>query len=290
MIFLKQAVNSSLHPAKTIIDVLKKNTAGYEAARSLDTIHASDITKPNFCARKVALLDITKVAQKASYIPTALRTTFDVGNVISDLVREKWAGDSSYGHWKCVACSATRSFNTKPKNGCPQHGSKCHWKYQEVNFRSIDTDVEGSVDVFLELGSYKLFVTEVKIITPVEFEKIVAPLSEHRLRTSLYLNLIDRSASPYKSRINLQTGKVLYVSRAYGKLHSDYKEILPFKEFDVARDDAAIQPYLDAALKVKKFRASGVMPSGICATSFTKEAKGCSVCSQCFSGKFPAQE
>lgn len=119
---------------------------------------------------------------------------------------------------------------------------------------------------------------------------MLVPLPEHRIRTSLYLKLVSDSGSPYLNHINLHEARVLYVSRGFGKQHPVYKEILPFKEFVVERDDSLFQKPLILAKQVKVFRESGKIPSGICKTALDKRAKACEVCAQCFSGKHPSEQ
>lgn len=288
MKFLKDAHEQAFAPKMSIINRLIDGLGGYEPARSHEVVHASDITKESFCPRQTALLDLTKGKKKDEWIEPAMRVTFDTGNVMADLFREKWGSGWVYGDWECVRCGAQRTFCVKPVCPCPAaKGLMCSWRYREMNFVSKTYDVSGSLDSVCDLGSPQLFVTELKIIAPTEFEKIVAPLPEHRIRTSLYLKLVEDSNSAYKIRLNLQKAKVLYISRAYGKKHDKYGQILPFKEFDVARDDKALGPALEKAKKVKEWRTLKKMPAGVCATSADKLAKQCSMCSFCFSGKYP---
>ncbi len=272
-------------PKKGIIDILRKNMGGWEKARDHTEVHASDVTKDGFCPKQLALLDITGKKKKDQYVSTALRATFDVGNDISDLVRERWLGQSAQGFWKCRRCSHKSAFGIKPSTKCT-HGGQCDYKYVEARFYSSQYDISGSVDVFTDVEEPKLIVTELKIITPVDFETLVAPLAEHRIRTNLYMRLVEEDEGILKHRINLKRAKVLYVSRAYGKKHEGYNEILPFKEFEVERNDTSLEPMLKLATQAKAYKETGVIPIGICPTALTSTAKGCSVCTECFSGAY----
>lgn len=286
--FLKKAV-ADAHDAKmTIIQAMQQSVGGYEPARGFKKIHASAITDPAFCPRQVALLDITGAKLKDKYLPTALRTTFDMGDAVSDLVRERWLGKCVVGNWRCARCGAQRTWSRKPETDC-KHGGRCLWKYQEVEFVSSVCGVSGSLDLLVDLGGQKLFVVEVKILAANDFEKILAPQPEHSLRTSLYMRLILDSESAYASQVNTNKAKVLYVSRGYGKKNETAGgEILPFKEFTVKRSDNDLTPYLEKAIEVKAWRDNKILPKGICQTSFTNTAKACVVCKQCFSGQYPA--
>ena len=290
MKFLQQVQTEALKEKQTIIQRLMKDVAGYEKARSHKTVHASDITRDAFCPRQTALLDLSGLTKKDEYINTAQRVTYDVGNVMSDLFREKWAAKWTYGNWRCARCGECRTFCLKPSGvmcKVANHKQECSWKYEEMAFVSQSYDVSGSLDAVVDLGAPKLFITELKIMAPTEFEKLIAPLPEHRIRTTLYMKLVEDSNSVYKPRLNLSTGKVLYVSRAWGKMHKQYNEILPFKEYNVERDDDALIPALAKAQQVRDWRKNKKMPVGICDSSAVPYAKKCSVCSLCFSGKYP---
>lgn len=288
--FVKEVVAEALKPESTLIGLLRQNLAGKEKARSHERTHASDVTKSHYCPREIALLTTTKTTKPDQWVPTALRTTFDMGNMTSDLVREKWLGQAAVGNWKCSTCGKFKTMRTMPTEGCPTP-QPCQWKYVEPRFESIKYQISGGIDVLVDLGAPKLFVTELKIMAPDQFEKLVAPLAEHRLRTNLYMNLVDNSNSPYKGGINTSQAKVLYVSRGYGKKNPEANdEIVPFKEFNVARNDEQLKGVLGRAYQVVVWKKEGKMPNGICSTILDSAAKQCSCTKVCFSGKYPHQQ
>jgi hypothetical protein len=293
--WLKNAVINSAQPKMSIVTRIKMNTGGFVPARSIATVHASDVTKPDFCPRHWALLDLTAKEKKDDYISTALQCTFDMGKAAARLVTDQWLGEAAVGHWDCLSCGDQRSFCSKPSVGCTKLG-KCNWQYREVVFTSQEYGVSGSVDVMVDLGVFLVAITELKIIKVEDFELIKQPLAEHVQRTQLYMTLAADSASPFKNKLNLHEARVLYVSRGYGKKNLDHNgEILPFKEFVVKRDDERMKPLLFKAKQVKVFRDGlkygGVnMPSGICEQPTDKHAVKCSTCKDCFSGSFPATQ
>lgn len=304
MSWLKKAVINSQAPKLGVIDILRKNMGGYTEARSHKVIHASDITKPGFCPRHIALLDLMEQTKKNEYISTALQATFDIGHATAELVVEEWMGKNAIGNWRCLRCDKQHTMTSKPEPwGCTVNGKtgvqKHIWKYVEPSFVSKEYAVSGSLDVLADVGA-KWLVTELKIINVDDFEKMLAPLPEHRIRTSLYLKLIADSDSPYKDMINLHEASVLYVSRGYGKKHAVHQEILPFKEYRVVRDDTSYVEPLKKAKQIKVYRDSVVstalgpssflMPSGICHTALDKQAKVCTTCTACFSGKYISQQ
>lgn len=287
--WMKSAVLQASKPKESVIGVLKKNLGGVREGRDRSEVHASDITKPDFCPRKWAFNDLMKVKQTPQFIPLALQTTFDMGCMTAKLLIEEWLGDAAVGNWVCLRCGEQRTMCSKPKGQCSLPGMiKDHiWEYREVVVEDSDLSVTGSLDVLVDVGVAKLLMIELKILAPADFEKIMTAQPEHRLRTALYLRLIAKSNHSYKDRFNLHEARVLYVSRGYGKMNPQWNEILPFKEFEIKRDDASIAQVLQKAKSLKIFRESGKIPSGICATAIDNYAKKCEFCQQCFSGKYP---
>lgn len=289
MNWLKSAVIDANGAQFTILDVLKKNVGGYGKPRSRDYVHASDATKPGFCPREWALMDTYKVVQKEEYIGTALQATFDVGLMTEDLMVNRWLGNHAVGNWKCDRCGETKTLTHKPGNGCMK-SQECRWQYVQAVFKSTEYGVGGAIDVLVNLGAVKLFVTEIKIMKVEDFAELMVPLPEHRIRTCMYLKLIADSTNPLKDAINLQEARVVYISRGFGKKNLTTQTILPFKEYVIKRDDKVCLPTLERAKQVKVFRDTGKMPQGICNTALDTRAKNCQVCTQCFSGNHPVTQ
>lgn len=287
MSWLKNAYLHAAKPKESIIGILRRNLAGQRRGRSRHKVHASDITKEDFCPRKWALLDLQGIKQVPEYIPTALATTFSLGNATARLLIEEWAGDAVVGNWECIRCSEVRTMCSHPAGNC-KDGKRHIWRYNEFYVEAEEYGVSGSIDAIFSLGTPFLRVAELKIMAPADFDNLLAPLPEHRVRTSLYLRLIADSNSVWKNRFNLHAATVLYVSRGYGKKNIAWDEIIPFKEFEVQYDAEAVDAVLAKAKDLKRFRGEGIMPAGICATATDKIAQKCSECSKCFSGDYPA--
>lgn len=282
-IFDEQAKAST---EKTIISTLIKNMGKYYPERSHKTVHASDVTKPEFCARRIRLMDIGNVKVEDSYISTALRATFDIGSMVGDRLVEHWMGDRAHGFWVCPVCEKQSQFGPKPEAFCCS--KTAGWKHKEVNFFGESSAISGSLDLIADLGGPKLKVVELKTIKPDDFDKLAAPLAEHRLRTRLYLKLIEDSTNPIRFKLDTDSAKILYVSKGFGKLHPDYGQYLPFKEFEVQRDDESIASYLQNGVDVKEHREANSIPvKKICDSIACKEAKGCQVKAACWSGVHP---
>lgn len=253
----------------------------------MEVLHASDVTQADFCPRRWALFDVFKKDPPLNRISTALDVTFQVGLEVERMFVEEWSGEAIIGNWRCRWCDDQRSMTQKPNGHCSS-GRKHWWQYVQVVITAPEFGVQGGIDALFNLGAPQLVITEIKTLNPADFETILVPLPEHRLRTNLYMWIFEQSHHPHKEKINTQEARVVYISRGYGKLNPEWKEILPFKEFVVQRNDQDLWEILSRAKRLKEFREQHKMPSGICGTALDKYAKGCSVCQACFSGKFPA--
>lgn len=284
MKFLKQA---HLKP-DTLVQMLDQRLSGYVSARSHRKIHASSVTSEykQFCPREYALLDILKKKQKDEYLTTATRVAFDVGDFYSDLIRNNWLADIAVGDWKCHFCGVEVPFCKKPTFSCKSCGKK-HWRYEEVSIVSESCGISGSIDLIVDVGKPKYVTIEIKSMDKDQFNDLAGPLSEHRARTCLYLNLIEDSNVPFKSKLETEFGIVLYVSKGYGKKSPEEGKVLPFREFRVTRDAVDISHYWSEATKIHEFRRhGGALPKGICDTGMCKRAASCPVKQECFSANY----
>lgn len=286
---LKATLNAA-KPKHSIIGRLKENLGGMRPGRARDVVHASDITKPDFCPRRWAFQDLEGKKTSPEFLQTAMDVTFDLGNLTAKVLIEKWLGTSAIGDWTCVKCGAQRALCPKPHThpGCHNSLTPHLWEYREVRITAPAYGVSGSLDILVDVGAPGYMVTELKTMAPDEWEPLKMPKPEHRLRTNLYLHLIANSGSPYLDKFNLTEARVLYCCRAYGRMNPDWNEILPWKEFVVQRNDQDLVPILKLAKDLKAFREQKTMPPGICSTAFDKIAKKCHFCIECFSGKYPA--
>ena len=273
----------------TLSKYLQEHLEGYSKARSVEHIHASDITKdqPQFCPREIALLRILDKKRKDQWLGQATKVTFAIGDAYHDLIRDTWLRDIAVGHWTCPHCKAVVEFSKLPKTPCPECGSK-KWEYTEVRFQSIELGISGSIDFIADLKLQKAVITEIKSMDKDQFGDLVAPIAEHRIRTCLYLKIIESSDNPYKDRLDLQHSRILYVSKGYGKKDTLTGKFTPFKEYVINRNDASIEPYLNKAKVIKLFEDKGVLPAGVCKSAFDPRCKSCTVAPDCFGQFYPA--
>lgn len=261
----------------SIEDILRDNLAKPTLKRGYEFIHASDLTKSDYCPRKVVLWREHGGKRKYEKINATLAMTFKMGNAVADLITNDLGGDSVWGHWKCAHCQTVKEYTFKPEPcGCDPDA---WWKYKEIQFIHTDSGASGSVDAFFDLRDGKFTVTELKIISPDEFESLKMPLWEHSVRTKLYLEIIANSNDLHISKIDLSKAKVFYTCRTHGKKVNG--RITPFKEFEVERDPGKVQVYLNKARQIKIWEDTGEYPAPICPNLQCKEAEACDFVKQC---------
>jgi hypothetical protein len=281
--------------APKLKELLSKSVGGMEDARSVDELHASDLTRsdPEFCPREVVLMRLLGVTRKAQYVQESMRVTWDEGRDKQWRVNNVYLREYMVGGWKCVRCDERVEWGRDPEmtgKGSPEcHDGKAHrWEYVEPEFRH-PSGFTGSIDGIVQFNSSKLRPLEIKIIkgesaiksSAPDFRSLVAPLAEHRVRTQLYLRLIAESPDERTSTIDTSQAHVLYVMRGHG-LKGEDGRISPFKDYVVKRDDPAVERYVRMAYAV-----SGDMPSGVCSSALCPRATKCPVVKECFSGKHP---
>ncbi len=283
-------------PKYSVKNEIHRRLAGWESPRPHFPLRASDLMgDQEFCPREHAFLDMKVGKKKASFVGTALRMTFNHGNFMEKQIRNNFLRDMVVGNWECPVCAVTHpTFGKVPQENCP----KCHspWEYQEPRFPDAYTGISGGVDMLLDIGGPKLLVVELKTIAPDNFKELLAPLAEHKFRTSLYLKLVEESKLPISASIDTTEARILYVTKSFGVKDTTLKELgikdapfSPFKEFTILRDDSLAETVLRKARVLQVWRETKQgMPCGICYNGLVKRAQECSAISGCFTGKHPS--
>lgn len=297
------AINfASKHKMKDVLGVkglkhyLHNQMAGMEKARPRHNIHASDVTNQDveFCPREQAILDLLGTKPPSRFVGTSLRYTFDLGNSIAALLIHDWAREVIIGDWKCSGCGSVHRFCKLP-SACKDCGCR-HLSYQEVRVLSKTTGISGGIDTFIKLpGWQKYRAVELKTMEKEEFKALKTAKAEHRIRTTLYLDLIADWDSPYAKFIDKSEAHILYMIKGFGVHDLDLKSegikdapFTPFKEFYVKPNAGVTAPYLAKGKALYDFRnRTGGMPKGVCPSAFCKRADKCSVKQQCFSANYP---
>jgi len=290
--FLKRLTDDHLSQ-RSLVELLNTRLAGRREKRSHKIVHVSTVTDSDlgFCPRQFALLDLLEQKLPAEYINAATQVAFDNGSALHDLCRNKWLRHDVIGMWQCAECGEKRHFSKLPTT--VDAGNKNHhhvWEYHEEVFVDHETGVSGSIDFFVDLGNKKITPVEAKSIDKDQFAKLAGPMAKHRIRSQMYLALIDRVATKeVKEQIDLTHARILYISKGFGKKSPDMgKVILPFREFSIQRNDVAVAPYFELARQLHLRRKGGPMPKVICVNHLDRRAQPCPVAKACFSGKYPA--
>src|SRR5206468_1295286 len=118
--------------------------------------------------------------------------TYAIGHMVQAQVIEYLAEiGKAVCHWRCLGCGHDHLFTTRPTHcvKCPSRA----FKAEEVRFTSAKTGASAGIDILASLGEPKLTPVEIKTMNPDDFKTLVAPLAEHKQRTSLYLRIIAES-------------------------------------------------------------------------------------------------
>ncbi len=290
--FLKRSVDKV---GKLIIkDLLHSKVGGSEPARGQQTIHASDLTKQNnqwgvgYCPREVRLREVMPDAPKRppQFLPVATAVTFNEGRDKQKRLNEDWLVDIMYGDWVCLSCTVRREFCLRPEEIDDEYQHVHVWQYEEPRIIDYISKTSGGLDAIVDVGREKLHIIECKIMKADDFKSLVAPLSEHRVRTKLYLRQVAGSRQKFAKKIETDYAHILYIMRGHGCKQEDGR-ISPFKEFIVERDDAEVQHYIGMAHALTLSRQDDkIFPAGVCNTQMDSRAVKCPLSKVCFSSKF----
>lgn len=283
--FLKRSTEKM---GKMIVkELLHAKVGGSETARGQTTIHASDLTKqePAYCPREVYLRQKAGIKRPPQFLPVATAVTFNEGNDKQWRLNNDWLADIMWGGWVCKACYNDIDFGPRPPEG-EEGRCKCGawaWEYREIRIIDRISGASAGLDALIDIGQPKLRVIECKIIKSDTFKTLAAPLSEHRVRTRLYLRQIAGSRQKFSREIETDFAHILYIMRGHGCKQDDGK-ISPFKEFIVERDDSEIQHFVGMAHALTLSRKfDHIIPAGICKTQMVERARKCPVAKTCFS-------
>jgi len=290
--FLKRSVDKV---GKLIIkELLHAKVGGSEPARGQVNIHASDLTKETtqwgglqYCPREVRLREVVPNAPKrpAQFLPVATAVTFNEGRDKQRRLNEDWLVDIMWGGWHCLACDESREFCLRPDH-IVSSTHKHIWQYEEPRIIDYVSKTSGGIDAVVDVGKPKLHIIECKIMKADDFKKLLAPLSEHRVRTRLYLRQIAGSRQEYAKKIETDYAHVLYIMRGHGIKQADGR-ISPFKEFIVERDDSEVQHFIGMAHALTLSRQDDkLFPAGICKTQMDQRAIKCPLAKTCFSTQY----
>lgn len=191
----------------------------------------------NYCRRM-------KVAQMAGKVdlyyeksPPSKQTTFDMGNMIHDLIGEYfWSTGTLRGDYYCAKCDKIYYDELSPMacpSGIASH-KKRHLQYREIKVEEAEHRLKGRVDAVLEIEEDQTYIVDYKSIanrtlkTPDMqfcFEDLDAngPKPEHVVQLNLYMFMSG-----------IHEGQLLYFAKNDGKI----------KTFHIPYNKKVIDPYL----------------------------------------------
>jgi len=270
---------------------LHESMVGFDPPRSVKRIHASAVTKElEFCPRAHALIDITGNEDKSEFIGTSMQYTFGIGRALEKMLREDWAGAIAYGDWECHSCGTPHYMQFRPVACKYCHAGGKGFRYVEPRFTSAISGLSGGIDLMVRLPGYKkATLIEVKTMKEDEWKALSAPLSEHRLRTNLYLRLVDESDGDLKNYVMTDRAIIIYLVKGFGAKDPKLKDLgvkelfSPFKEFIIERDDSKTDHLTDKGVQWLTWKNTGTPPDRICDSPDCARASKCPVKKPCFS-------
>lgn len=257
-------------------------------------LHASDLTRMeknrNFCPREAALKIALGVRRPSETIITSKAMTFALGRLVEDKVRGLFADMGLLvGDWECVQCGTRYRMMKRPPQ-CTACGAYT-LRYVEPRAVSALTGISCGIDILLNRDGKRLDIVELKTMDKEAFADLKAPLVEHRLRTQLYLRCAAEDPA-LKDRVNTDRASLLYVTKGGWGVKTGADENWPFKdggfspfrEYPIARDDAAVEPFAEFGRQVMRYLADGTVPKRVenCVSPGCARAGECPVAQHCW--------
>ena len=298
---IKVSSKKKQNPADLLSYHLHKHLVRTDDYWRVDHLHASDVTKDDFCPRYFALADLLNHTPKPRNSATCEQVVFAQGRLHATMLIN-WFAEAglAWGNWGCLACGRVIKHARRPKRcPVPKCGRKL-FRYIETRITSKKTGIGCGLDLLVALPDHDLLkIVELKSYDKEKFISLKMPLAEHRVRTSLYLKCTEECGEEWVQGVDTDEARILYVSKGgYGaKTTTPTKDWglrdrawSPFKEFVITRDDEMTEDYVARAMPVHEFRTKGIVPCGVCPHAMATRAEGCELRPQCFSGNYPAGE
>jgi hypothetical protein len=170
---------------------------------------------------------------------------------------------------------------------CGENG----FSYIEHTAVSDEYGITGSIDLLVKYPEEdRIQMVEIKSMDKDRFKKLVGPLGEHRLRTALYLWLLDQDEPTKSLGIDTSHARILYMMKGYGVKDTALSSMglrdsgySPFKEYIIKREDCLLESSLQKALALQQYRDDkGPLPDRVCSTVLCSRAHGCPAARACF--------
>ena len=206
-------------PFKGVKFLLHEHLAGYQKARPHHNIHASALTKTGpdeFCPREYCLLDLLEKVPKDEFVPACSAVTWEMGRMFQDMIVNDLANaGKAVCSWRCVSCGHLHEFCKRPM-ACASCSCKA-FRPVEPRGLSKETGASCGIDVLVDLGLPKLRIVEIKTMLKDDFKNLIAPIAEHKVRTSMYLQIVADTEAPWAQYVDTEAAHILYMCK--GGLH-----------------------------------------------------------------------
>ncbi len=293
---IKLTSRKEFEAAKGVKYFLHKKLAKSDPPRSLEILHASELTHPDrlFCPRERAFLLRDGDNRKDFFLGTALNITFAVGRWYEHKIRNEWLRDMAIGTWVCDYCQTRHHYQTVPEE-CSDCGDTRYLEYEEPRAHSKKYGISCGIDLLMWRDN-RITVIEIKTMEKTMFKALKAPMHEHFRRTQFYLELLaDSQWVDFDVEFNFDFAYILYVCKGFG-FKDNYLDregladttCSPFKEYKIPRAEngpcnKSLKPLFDQALEVDAYKMSQQMPKRvICPTPTCTRAKDCTYRKECF--------
>lgn len=277
-------------PLGSLRDLLHGHINRKDEQRPPWNLHASDITKEDgFCGRYPLLMKMHNIPLPSQNVTTSMAVTWEWGRLVERRVIDWFAEMGlAHGDWLCehTGCGHTAAWRTKPP-ACGKCGGK-RFRYIEPRAKSEWSGANSGLDMLVRMPGRPLLVfTEIKSIDAEKFKELLAPIAEHRVRTMLSLRNIAESDDPKLKEVDNQVAFTLYVSKGgYGTKTANVEGgFTPFREYQITRNDAAIEHYAkNARAAYLALKGEGPMPDRLCKHYTDKKAQRCPAMAECWKG------
>lgn len=238
-------------------------------------LHVSDLLHK--CMRMYALADRYNVTLVGEPIYDAHGVMYRIGHAVQDYVTEKLMRTRPkelFGRWECF-CGETEYVGVFEKANQIECKTCKHTltKYNEIVIPNDEYHLVGSIDIVLLIDGVFYFI-ESKSMQKDDFQALVRPNPDHILQATFYWWLAREKGYQLYDR-----SSVLYTNKGF-----NFRS--PFKEFQIKPSDHIhrLEEYLEEAKALKQARQSkeAKLPSRVCGTVNSPQAKKCQMCTVCF--------
>lgn len=267
--------------ADFLLDILNRSPREVRPMRPGNYLHVSDLLGK--CVRKIVLSQRHSTPIRPQRLSPSDQIAFAQGDAIHDVIKAMATASTPSRVWGKWRCKCGNLFHDTPCTHAETDKTDicefCHTPtstYEEVSLRDDDTMIVGNPDLIFYLAELAAYhITEIKSMAEAAFAELTRPKPEHVLQVLFYWYLMKKLGYRVTDRVS-----ILYVTKNYKFVGSVWKEYMICPEDELHRLDIYIA---DAyATKASRIDTTAALPSRICTSEFTVEAKKCELCSLCF--------